>query len=317
MATRSLKEELEGVLKTTKICLDQDGSEMLDYLVSLSTTNEWQQHEMFLTYATRLDTSRLMYFIPEQFHALCLLTEEKISYVPARTADGLIEMYLVGICDHQKFGPFWNEDCENRFPAIRNGLLPRITCLFEFGRAVHFDLRNGIRSASWHESFEASYEYLTTHRHCVVRMGDVLKIDMYSHDLTKVRLLQVCFAWRFHFQGERKVDCKFDEELSKLADSNILQNHLMIENHHMNYEGELDINPKLLFADILSVHCQKNPPDSSGGWDINPIYVPKVFKDDWEAFKSKYQHLDLYELVWNPVQLEIKRKRLSPSGSKF
>lgn len=164
------------------------------------------------------------------------------------------------------------------------------------------------RLQSWAESFQAGYDYLILHRKCVVQMGKTLNIHMADHDLTKTRLVQIALGYMWHWGESDKPDTEYENNLEALGTDAIAAGHLELENHHPQYKGKLVVEHEKLFVDRLSVHLQKDERDDMGGWAIKHYFIPAEYKVEWEAFKAKYEQINLNEQVWDVV-IKIKNTK--------
>ena len=129
------KEHLIDFLATSSIILTEGCTP--EQLEVVAAKNRWRKHPVWLAYATRLDESPIMYFLPDQYWSLVLLTDAFFPYVKACTDNGAIPMYIVGTCaGDQPLGPFWDETCEANF-ITRKYLMSKCSVrMFSFGRAV-------------------------------------------------------------------------------------------------------------------------------------------------------------------------------------
>ena len=64
-----------------------------------------------------------------------------------------------------------------------------------------------------------------------------------------------------------------NQELAEMALATIEEGHLRAENHHPEFDGELDCDK--MFADRVAVHLQKEQPDGMNGWSLNPKFIPE------------------------------------------
>ena len=254
--------------------------------------NDWASHPIWLAYATRLDQSQIMFFLPDMYDALVKITGVDFGCYEAYTRSGDITLYIIGTYEgDQPVGPFWDES----MGFSEKGLSASVAQLLKFGKEAQNDLSN----KQWITSCRDSEKYLSIHRGCVRRVGKILGIDMEDHDLTKSRIVQVALGYMWHWSGDGAMR---SESLMKLASEAIKAGHLERENHHPEYHGEID--PEKMFADRLAVHLQKDKPDGGNGWLLNPKFIPDQYKDQWKTFREKNEHLNMYDLVWNKLSLK-------------
>ena len=256
-----------------------------------TTSAEWTKHPLWLAYATRFDQTPIMFFMPDMYEALEKLTGVRVDYRLAESVSGDIRFYVVGLYhEEQPLGPFWEFG-----KSIPEGVSDRVKRLLSFARAAELDML--AHKNAWLSSLNESVKYLTTHRDCVRRVGRVLKVDMEDHDLTKTRLVQLALGYMWHYTGDKS---NRNPILMDLARDAISAGHLEMENHHPEYKGHLECEK--MFADRLAVHMQKDPPDLDGGWLLDPRFIPAQCRTQWEIFREKHRHLNMYALVWNPMQ---------------
>ena len=273
---------ISNTLAESGVVLDED---TLSSKCNIARETAWAAHPVWLAYATRLDQSRIMYFLPDLYDALVAATGTECGYYGARSASGDVVLRIVGVLDgEQPLGPFWDKNLKLPEEASR------ARRLLLFGQAVQHEL-----SAEWDISCRASDWYLTVHRNCVRALGRALGVDMEDHDLTKTRIVQVALGYLWHWVGEAR-----DERVLQLAGDAIKAGHLELENHHPEYDGTVDCDK--LFTDRVAVHLQKDDPDGAHGWSLNMKFIPEQYKDLWDNFKVKHMHLNLYEIVWDVIK---------------
>ena len=279
-------EYISTALSDSGVVLKIDTSQVKE---NISKDTDWALHPIWLAYATRLDQSSVMFYLPDLYDALVEITGEDFGYYEAYTSSEEIMLYIVGVYkETQPIGPFWHKDLS----LPEKGLTDCATKLLKFGKLAQDELE--LHHEEWNSSLQDSENYLTTHRRCVRRVGRVLGVDMEDHDLTKCRIVQVALAYMWHWSGDKTMR---SESLMQLARDTIKAGHLQRENHHPEYDGE--INCEKMFADRVAVHLQKDIADGGNGWLLNPRFIPEQFKVQWDSFKSKHMDLNMYELVWN------------------
>ena len=74
--------------------------------------------------------------------------------------------------------------------------------------------------------------------------------------------------------------------------------------HRIMYCSYLDYEK--MFTDRVAVHLQKDVSDDNNGCLLNPRFIPDQHKEQWELFRAKHMHLNMYELVWNDLYKETE-----------
>ena len=280
---------ISNTLAESGITLEMDRP---DIKCNIARKTEWAAHPVWLAYATKLDQSRVMFFLPDMYDALVTVTGVEYGYYGAFSDSGDIALRIVGVYNgEQPLGPFW--DYNLKLPE--EGIPHHTRRLLNFGREVQKELP--LRFVEWDISCRASDCYLTVHRKCVRALGRALYVDMEDHDLTKTRIVQVALGYMWHWIGDKSLR---DESLMRLAVDTIKAGHLELENHHPEYDGALDCDK--LFTDRVAVHLQKDEPDGAHGWSLDMKFIPEQYRDQWDNFKVKNMHLNLYEVVWNAIK---------------
>ena len=252
---------------------------------------DWSNDLIWLAYATRLDQSNIMFFLPDMYDALVKITGVDCGYYEAYTKSGDITIRIVGIFEgEQPLGPFW--DGSMQLPS--GGISHCALRLLKFGQEAQKELQS--RTMEWNISCRDSENYLTIHRKCVRAVGRVLDVDMEDHDLSKTRIVQAALGYMWHWVGDKS---QRDESLMALAVDAIKAGHLELENHHPEYDGVLDCDK--MFTDRVAVHLQKDKPDAGNGWLLDPRFIPEQYRVQWECFKQKNRHLNMYKLVWDVI----------------
>ena len=272
-------------LADSAIILENDTSQERE---NISRDTDWASHPIWLAYATRLDQSQIMFYLPNMYDALVKTTGEDFGYYEAHTCSGDITLYIIGVYEgNQPVGPFWDDNlCQTQ-----KDVSDCAKRLLKFGKEAQSVLE--FYSKEWHISCDNSEKYLTIHRKCVRRVGKVLGVDMEDHDLSKTRIVQVALGYMWHWGGDNSMRT---ESLMLLARDAIKAGHLERENHHPEFHGDIDCNK--MFADRLAVHLQKDLPDEGNGWLLDPRFIPDEYKGQWELFRTKHMHLNMYRLVW-------------------
>ena len=282
---------ISDALAESAIILENDTPHVKE---NLSRDTEWASHPIWLAYATRLDQSHLMFYLPELYDALVEITGVDFGYYEAYTCSGDITLYIIGIYEgNQPIGPFWDES----MCLPKNAISKCAARLLVFGKFAQNELE--FYKEEWRNSCRESEKYLSIHRACVRRVGRVLGVDMEDHDITKTRIVQVALGYMWHWTGDKSMRT---ESLMQLARDAIKAGHLELENHHPEFQGKIDCEK--MFADRLAVHLQKDLPDEGNGWLLNPRFIPEQNTVQWEMFRNRNKHLNMYELVWNVISAD-------------
>ena len=186
-------------------------------------TETWSSHPYWASWATKFDETDLIYYFPEVFELLILLTGKKLDYVPVWCGNqfGFYRGEL-------PFGPFWHDDFKFKMKYV-GGRMAHI-CAFAQCLQEELDVVDSDRIYLWLKSFRDSNDYLTMHRLIVRRVGH-LNIDMDDHDLTKSRIVQIALGFLWHWSGENDQS----SHMKKLALDTVHAGHLEVENHHPEY----------------------------------------------------------------------------------
>ena len=255
-------------------------------------TETWSSHPYWASWATKFDETDLIYYLPEVFELLILLTGKKLDYVPVWCGNQLL--YAVGFYRGElPFGPFWHDDFKFKMKYV-GGRMARI-CAFARCLQEELDVADSDRLYLWLKSFRDSNDYLTMHRLIVRRVGHLLNIDMDDHDLTKSRIVQIALGFLWHWSGENDQSA----HMKRLALDTVHAGHLEVEDHHPEHEkvGVGIVNVHKLFADQFSVHLQKDARDRHGGWNIHPNFIPPQYQKEWISFFTCHMKIDLYEAL--------------------
>lgn len=238
---------------------------------------------IWLSWATKLDQSDILYFLPETYDMLTMLTGESPDYLEAVTRNGAMRLYITGMFPgDQPMNYFWDDAFDDKVHSLPY----RLQRMATFAKSLQHNLATTNTPSHWCESFIASYSYLTLHRHVVKEVGSMLGVDMVDHDLSKSRIVQIALGYLWHWTGDSHV-----EELKALAMDAVRAGHLEVEDHHPEC-ATLDVTK--LFADRLSVHLQKDPNDGCGGWAIKPVFIPHNLQVSWEHFRDANNYINLY-----------------------
>ena len=269
---------VKDALAETNMVLLRDSD--LEYVAN---TGIWAQHSLWLAHATRLDDTMILYYTPEMYRAMVEITAYVPCYYEALSTSGMV-IYILGVYSRkQPFGPMWSDD------LIESAHIdPDVIPLLEFAREAHKVIP--VELGSWQASLDEAEKYFSIHRKIVRLTGRVLGVDMEDHDLTKSRIVQLALGYRWHWSGAER-----DQRLIELADRAIKAGHLEQEDHHPEFKGVLQVDK--MFADRVAVHLQKDVPDRVNGWGLNPKFIPDAHKDAWNTFKSKHEHINMYENV--------------------
>ena len=98
---------VSNTLAASGVVLDTD---TLSSACDIARETVWAAHPLWLAYATRLDQSRIMFFLPDMYDALVAVTGVDYGYYGARSASGDVVLRIVGVLDsEQPLGPFWDD----------------------------------------------------------------------------------------------------------------------------------------------------------------------------------------------------------------
>ena len=190
-------------------------------------TETWSSHPYWASRATNFDETDLIYYLPEVFELLILLTGKKLDYVPVWCGNQLL--YAVGFYRGElPFGPFWL-DFKFKMKYV-GGRMVRI-CAFAWCLQEELDVADSDRLYLWLKSFRDSNDYLTMHRLIVRRVGHLLNIDMDDHDLIKSRM-EIALGFLWHWSGENDQS----PHMKKMALDIVHAGHLEVEDHHPKHE---------------------------------------------------------------------------------
>ena len=81
-------------LASSGIILENETAHVREMLLR---DTEWSSNAVWLAYATRLDQSRVMFYLPDMYNALVKLTGEDFGYYKAKTCSGDITLFIIGV----------------------------------------------------------------------------------------------------------------------------------------------------------------------------------------------------------------------------
>lgn len=248
---------------------------------SFTDKNGWENHRIWQSWTTQLDNSCVGYVSPEIYDLLCVMTGMHFEYIPVASVN--LTLYLLGTISVLRSPLHVIAQSSN----LSDELLP----MYKFADLLFNDYSK--RASSWDISYSESIVYFKLHRKIVRILGDLLEIDMRDHDLTKTRIVLCSLGYLHHWPTDKTQ--VIDTELTEAAWAVVHTQHLIKENHHRQYKGDIDTHK--LLVDIISVHVQKDAVDKEHGWDVNEKYIPSFALDDWLALKAKHSHLNLYRII--------------------
>lgn len=274
-----------------------------------------EQHPVWLTLATKLDDSDILYVLKSEYDPMLAwsydLAASRMRFVEATIGD--VVVYILGMYgDTQPFvldSKLWKHSKKGVSERLKKKIVKKkkdvdsdvdnfLSLLDlahdEYGKCAS---ANENRRRACREAFDQSEIYFRVHRMTVKRAGSVLGVDMSDHDLTKTRLILLCLgiAWHWPSTSSHPRRDAFVEAVER--------GHLQMEDHHPQFEeaGKGVVNPVKLFVDRLSVHLQKEEADDRKGWGMAAGFIPAKYKNQWETFKRARGQTDLNEKVWNHV----------------
>ena len=272
---------------------------------------EWAKEPRLLAYATRLDRSNIFYFQPPVLEAILRIWNIPTPpYWPATTIDDL-QYWVIGMYKGpQPLGPFWDDRADLEkvnhpsytpfYPAM-----PNLVDLFKFAEILQRFIDHSPEPIK--ESLVSTLYQHALHRCIVKRVGLVNRLDMADHDLSKSRIVQVALAYWHRW------DAPHDQALVEAAIRAVKAGHCNVEDHHPEFELVQNgpLNLERLFCDRLSVHIQRDPIDRQKGWGVDRAFVPPDSLQEWDAFKKKNKHVNLYH------ECLYRAKKELDSGSKI
>ena len=207
----------------------------------------------------------------------------------ARAMCGEFELYIMGTYDGGElpFGPFWNAAWDyKKF---------RISRKLAFGRKIQQAIKPG-NVWKYKQALSDATNYVNIHRQLVKLVGEEHSIDMWDHNITKTRIVNLALGCLYHWPATPTRYGRLESSVKFLAEDCILAGHLERENHHPEHGA---INFKKLFLDRLCVHVQKDPRDSEFGWDVKLHFIPMGYWAAWYTFKRVYmkKNVDLYQTL--------------------
>ena len=88
-----------------------------DFATDAVLTETWSSHPYWASWVTKFDETDLIYYLPEVFELLILLTGKKLDYVPVWCGNQLL--YAVGFYRGElPFGPFWHDDLNSKWNML-------------------------------------------------------------------------------------------------------------------------------------------------------------------------------------------------------
>ena len=268
---------------------------------AISDARAWADRGLWLTHATRLDTTDIFYFTPNSFFALKQCLGHAPEFWTLTSGDMII--FAVGTFKGtQPLFPIWRDDLR-----IHPQVQTPDDVLLQFARMLHVEVKT--EPELWDQlkrATEVSKSYLIEHRAMVRGCGRLLGVDMENHDLTKSRIVQIALGYAWHFEG---VQTKLLVDAAKSA---IVMGHCEREDHHPEWEltnPGRKVDTYKLLVDRLAVHLQKDDFDDHMGWDVNMKFVPDRLKKQWNDFRSDYGRFNLYENVYHPVKADLYQIR--------
>ena len=282
----ALIHHIQHIFRTYHVPLDKN---RMEKLAQLSYESPWCKSDLWYSHSTPLDQTTLYYFLPDRYEALKRLTETDFDYVEMTIGD--ITIYAMGLCSKPKpFGLFFNSTMKKNL--VKTLTTMSLSSLYEmrFALALNEDMKVSKDQANrWKKSYADSFDYLTRHRHIVRRVGEALSIPMEDHDLTKTTLVSIALAGVHHWTGPTP------PHPASMAQDVILHCHCELESHHPQHH---DLDKDKLFADRISVRLQKEDPvPEAKGFDVDDKWIPDDCAAEWEAFKQKYAHINLYSFI--------------------
>ena len=157
----------------------------------------WKSNPYWVSWATRLDDTDLVYFLPEVYQTLALLTDKAFDYVSVWY--GEMHLYLVGFYHGERsFGPFWHHSFADKMKYVES----RMMRICAFAQYLQENL-NMSDINEWVKSHRESNCYLAIHRRIVRRVEQLLGVDMKDHDLSKSRIVQIALGFLWHWPADR------------------------------------------------------------------------------------------------------------------
>ena len=94
-------------------------------------TETWSSHPYWASCATKFDETDLIYYLPEVYDTLALMTGKKLDYVPVWCGNQLF--YAVGFYRGKlPFGPFWHDDFKFKMKYVGGCM----ACICAFARCL-------------------------------------------------------------------------------------------------------------------------------------------------------------------------------------
>ena len=261
-----------------------------DHLMGVALARGWDEEELWLAHATRLDETDLFYFQKDTFRALAAAVGQAIPFWPAYSDDGDV-YYIVGyFAGEQPTGPYWSRrlDVSPKTPD-------RWALVMDFARRVQEEIDHCGLGPDLEEGLKTARNYHLIHRKLTEVLGETVGVDMRAVNLTKTTIIQVALAYCFEIDEK----CK-EHTLAALARLVVDEGHCELENHHplfLKGDKEGGVNVGRLFVERIVTHLQRNDADDEGGWAVNEKFIPAEYLEEWKKFKTKYRSINLYEDV--------------------
>ena len=145
-------EYISTALSDSGVVLKIDTSQVKE---NISKDTDWALHPIWLAYATRLDQSSVMFYLPDLYDALVEITGEDFGYYEAYTSSEEITLYIVGVYkETQPIGPFWHKDLS----LPEKGLTDCATKLLKFGKLAQDELE--LHHEEWDNSLFFFFSFL-------------------------------------------------------------------------------------------------------------------------------------------------------------
>ena len=139
----------------------------------------WKRNPWWLANGTFLDTTNIVFYLPDMYQELHMLTGETFDY--ARATCGTVLLYMVGTYDDGPlpFGPFWNEAWDSNMQ-----ISPKLV----FGRKIDQSVTIG-NIWKYKQALADATINANIHRQLVKLVGEEHSIDMRDHGIKKHVLL--------------------------------------------------------------------------------------------------------------------------------
>ena len=255
-------------------------------LGGIRRARHWSRIPVWLANATRIDATNIFMYTREYYDQMRHQTGFAPEAFPVITKEKQVYLILGEFTGTQPLQPIWPD-------RFKKPIKPRGSALAVFAKLLqsHMDKEG---PEKYVEALERAEDYLSLHRHIARNSGDALGIDMESHDLSKTRLVNWALAYLWHWEGN--ADDK-SNLLTQAAQTAVKEGHCEREDHHPEFEaaGNGELDHFKMFADRISVHLQKDPKDTKGGWGVDPAFIPLAWRAEFVAFQRGFGHIDMYE----------------------